>query len=41
MSIFAGWFFGWIALRTRSIWYTFLLHWLIGVSHHLLIILLR
>jgi len=36
-SIFSAFLFGYIALRTRSIWYVFLLHWLIGVSLNLFI----
>jgi membrane protease YdiL (CAAX protease family) len=30
-AIFSGLLFGYIALRTKSIWYVFLLHWGIGV----------
>lgn len=30
-SIPAGFLFGWIAWRTRSIWYVFALHWIIGI----------
>ncbi len=36
-SILSAFLFGYIALRTRSIWYVFLLHWLIGVSLNLFI----
>lgn len=34
----AGLVFGWLALRTRSVWYVALLHWLVSMSMELLII---
>lgn len=31
-AIPAGFLFGWISLRTRSIWYVALIHWTVGMS---------
>jgi membrane protease YdiL (CAAX protease family) len=28
----AGFVFGWVTLRVRSIWYIALIHWTVGVS---------